>query len=470
MPPMKSAWFPTQPKNRQLLQYLLPIFVVAYATLVVVIFQQPVQTADAIAQLLTVLSATIMMALYGLIYFFVLRIDHEEQAVRDSELRFRTIAEFTYDWEYWQGTQGEILYMNPACERISGYAQAEFIARPALLAEIVHPEDRPLYAEHHAEIQRESLTSLEFRIVTKDGQVRWLWHGCRTILGPGMEPLGRRVSNRDITDRKQAEIELRQYQQQLEHMVAERTAALSVAKEAAEAASRAKSAFLMTMSHELRTPMNGIMGYTTMAMRKSGETQVIDILRKAQNSSQDLLDLINDVLDYSQLESERFTLNDVAFTLDGLLQSMAAIKAPVAEKKGLRWRVDIAPTLAGRELHGDAERLEHVLGHLVNNAIQFTTRGEVALRLRLAEETTTDVLLRCEVSDTGQGIPDDYRQRLFSPFAQADDSLTRKHCGAGLGLALNRRLIRAMGGDIGVDSREGAGSTFWFTVRMKKAA
>lgn len=153
-----------------------------------------------------------------------------EMSVRESEVRFRTIAEFTYDWEYWQGLQGEILYINPACERISGYTPIEFITRPSLLSDIVHPEDQHLFADHHEEILRESVSSLEFRIITKAGEVRWLWHGCRAVHGPNHEPLGRRASNRDITDRKLAEIELQRYRQQLEHMVEERTAALSIAK------------------------------------------------------------------------------------------------------------------------------------------------------------------------------------------------------------------------------------------------
>jgi diguanylate cyclase (GGDEF)-like protein/PAS domain S-box-containing protein len=128
-----------------------------------------------------------------------------EQAIRESEERFRTIADYTYDWEYWQGTQGEILYINPACQRVSGYSQAEFISRPELLDEIVHPEDRQLFLDHHAAKQHETISRLDFRIVTKDGEVRWIGHGCRAVSGADGRALGRRASNRDITDRKNAE-------------------------------------------------------------------------------------------------------------------------------------------------------------------------------------------------------------------------------------------------------------------------
>ncbi|MBV5346096.1 MAG: PAS domain-containing protein, partial [Rhodoferax sp.] len=175
-----------------------------------------------------------------------------EQSVRESELRFRLIADFTYDWEYWQGLQGEILYINPACQRISGYSQVEFIAKPMLLNEIVHPDDRQLFLDHHVNADKQELFHLDFRIVKKDGEVRWIGHSCRTVFGAKGQALGRRASNRDITDEKLAETQLEQHRRHLESMVEERTAALSIAKEAAEAASRAKSQFLATMSHELR--------------------------------------------------------------------------------------------------------------------------------------------------------------------------------------------------------------------------
>ena len=192
-----------------------------------------------------------------------------EQSLRESEVRFRTIADFTYDWEYWQGEQQELLYINPACQRITGYSQAEFIRNPALLEEIVHPDDRHLFRNHRLETQTEKVCSLEFRILTKDGQVCWIVHGCQAVFSPEGKRMGRRASNRDITDRKLAELELARHRSHLEDMVQERTAALSIAKEGAEAASRAKSTFLATMSHELRTPMNGIIGLTGLALRKA---------------------------------------------------------------------------------------------------------------------------------------------------------------------------------------------------------
>jgi PAS domain S-box-containing protein len=392
-----------------------------------------------------------------------------EQAIRESEERFRMIVDYTYDWEYWQGPQGEILHINPACQRISGYSQAEFISRPALLEDIVHAEDRQRFLDHHREIQHTTLSSLEFRIVTKDGHVRWIGHGCRAVFGPDGQALGRRASNRDITDRKMVEVELEQHRRHLQAMVDERTAALSIAKEAAEAANRAKTAFLARMSHELRTPMNGIMGLTGIALRRAADPRLIDTLTKVMQSSERLLALINDILDFSLMESERLALDSVDFTLEAVLATLLGAKAPLARDKGLQLITDIPSELAHRSLVGDPRRLGQLLGHLVGNAIKFTAQGSVAVRALLAEERAADVTVRFEVVDTGIGLPADDRARLFNSFEQADGSLTRQYGGVGLGLALSSRLAKAMGGHIGVDGTEGKGSTFWFTVRLRKA-
>jgi PAS domain S-box-containing protein len=393
-----------------------------------------------------------------------------EQSIRESEIRFRTVAEFTYDWEYWQGLQGEILFINPACQRISGYTQAEFISSPSLLAEIVHPEDQHLFSSHRQQIELESVSSLEFRIITKEGQERWLWHGCRAVFGPEGQPLGRRASNRDITDRKQVEVELDQYRRHLETLIEERTAALSIAKEAAEAANKAKTAFLATMSHELRTPMNGIMGFTSVALRRATDPKLIDTLSKISQSSDKLLNIINDILDYSKLESERFSLELSDFRIHAVIDPLVNRKRQEAHDKGLQLLTDIAPQLVEMTLQGDANRLGHILGHLTGNAIQFTHAGQVTVRAQLAEVNTSGVLVRFEVADTGIGITMEDQKQLFSAFEQADSSMARQHGGIGLGLALSKRLVQAMGGEIGVTSQEGVGSTFWFTVRLARQA
>jgi PAS domain S-box-containing protein len=391
-----------------------------------------------------------------------------EQSVRESEMRFRTIADYTYDWEYWQGKQGEILYINPACERVSGYSSLEFITRPTLIDEIVHPDDRQRFLDHHHEVAHKELASLEFRIITKDGRIRWMEHGCRAVSGADGQPMGRRVSNQDITDRKLAEAELDQYRLHLEAMVEERTAALSTAKEAAEAANRAKTTFLATMSHELRTPMNGIMGMTSLALRKATDAKQIDHLTKVTQSSEKLLAIINDILEYSKTESERFALENTDFNLTTVLEKLVELKGQQAQDKGLDLCIEIAPELADLHLNGDTEHLGQILSHLTGNAIKFTPSGSVTVRVRVAEEHAADVLLRFEVEDTGIGISPEDQKRLFTAFEQADGTMARKHGGIGLGLALSQRLVRAMGGSIGVVSTQDQGSAFWFTARFVK--
>ena len=223
------------------------------------------------------------------------------------------------------------------------------------------------------------------------------------------------------------------------------------------------------MSHELRTPMNGIMGMTSLAMHRATDPVQADQLVKASRSSQDLLAIINAILDYLKMESERFALDEVEFNLAAVMENLLSLKAPPATEKGLRLETSLAPELSRLMLRGDAQRLGQVLGHLTGNAIQFTEKGVVTVRARVSEETPSDVLLRFEVQDTGIGISAEDQRLLFTAFQQVDGSTTRKHGGIGLGLALSKRVVQAMGGSIGVESAEGSGTTFWFTARFAKA-
>ncbi|WP_374246464.1 response regulator [Zoogloea sp.] len=253
----------------------------------------------------------------------------------------------------------------------------------------------------------------------------------------------------------------------VEDITAERAAveALQRARALAEEAVRVKSDFLANMSHEIRTPMNAIVGmaYLTLQTRLTGRQR--DYLTKIQTASQHLLGIINDILDISKIEAGKLSIEHVGFSLDRVLDNVTGLIAGKTADKGLELVVDVADAVPDA-LVGDPLRLGQILINFANNAVKFTERGEVTIRVRLAEASADGVCLRFAVSDTGIGITDEQRSRLFRSFEQADSSTTRKYGGTGLGLAISKRLAELMGGEVGVDSIPGVGSTFWFTARL----
>jgi PAS domain S-box-containing protein len=273
----------------------------------------------------------------------------------------------------------------------------------------------------------------------------------------------------DITDRTHAEAELAKYRDRLESLVEERTAALSIAKETAEVASRSKSTFLANMSHELRTPMNAIMGMTALALHQATNPRQADQLNKVTQASRHLLSVINEILDISKIEANRLKLDSTRFEMGDVLENITNMIEGQASDKGIAIVVEIDPALAGQALMGDPRRIEQVLLNLSGNAVKFTDKGTVTLRIEVEQESASRLALMFRVTDTGIGISPQDHKRLFTAFEQADSSMTRQHGGTGLGLAISKRLVEMMGGNIDVASEAGQGSTFWFRLDLAKA-
>jgi PAS domain S-box-containing protein len=336
--------------------------------------------------------------------------------------------------------------------------------------DFIHPDDRSrAWDSINAVLEgRSDIHRIEYRMLHKDGGVRWILDQANVMQRDedGM-PLRMCGTHTDITERKLAEEELQNHRQNLERLVEKRTRELIEAKKAAETANIAKSAFLANMSHEIRTPLNAITGMTHILRRSGITAQQADKLDKIGTAGNHLLEIINAVLDLSKIEAGKFSLAEDLFNPGEIFENIVGMVAVRIKEKGLTLvtQSDQLPD----NLIGDRTRIQQAVLNYLTNAVKFTEHGRITLRAHVEEDSPGSVLLRFEVRDTGPGITAEAFPRLFSAFEQADNTITRKYGGTGLGLAITRKIALLMGGDAGVESEVGKGSTFWLTVRLKKS-
>ncbi len=374
-----------------------------------------------------------------------------ETAVLQERHLLTTLMDTVPDSIYFKDTEGRFLRVNRAMARRSGLADP---------AEVLGKTDFDLFTEEHASeawADERAVIETEQPVVGKEEKETW-GHGEVSWVSTTKLPLrdqeghvvGTFGISRDITVRKRAE------------------AALKEAKEVAEAATRAKSEFLANMSHEIRTPLNGIMGMAELALDTELTPEQREYLGMVKVSADHLLTVINDILDFSKIEAGRLELEQVDFDLRETLDDTVATLALRAHKKGLELADHVAPDVPDA-VSGDPHRLCQIIVNLLGNAIKFTERGEVVLRVEVHSRTAQEVCLHFAVSDTGIGISPEQQQKLFKAFSQADTSTTRRYGGTGLGLAISARLIQMMGGEIRLESEVGRGSAFHFTLRFAPA-
>ena len=387
-----------------------------------------------------------------------------EEALREREELYRSIVTQAPDGICLIDPETlEFLEINESATRSLGYTREEFAGKNLL--DIQVDLDEAALRGYLKEIIIHGRQVFENRHRRKDGSIQIARIGV-AVVDVGGKPM---ISSiwQDITVQKQNQQELENHRNHLEMLVSERTAELAAAKEAAEQASQAKTTFLANMSHEIRTPMNAIIGLTHLAERSTRDQNQLHRLSKVSDAARHLLTIINQILDISKIEAGKLELEPLHFSLNQIVDHSTQMIIDRLQSRGLEFNKTIDPALP-EVLFGDPLRIRQILLNYLTNAIKFTERGSISLSISLVAQTGNDLLVRFAVSDTGIGIPDAHQARIFDAFEQADSSTTRRFGGTGLGLAIARRLAELMGGETGLNSRAGRGSTFWFTVRLQR--
>ncbi len=390
-----------------------------------------------------------------------------QQREQESQRRLDFALQFSHVGGWDLDLVDHTAYRTLGHDQIFGYKSLLPHWTYEVFLEHVVPEDRQEVDRLFTEaIASHADWNFECRIRRVDGALRWI--RAEGGFQSDKNSPARRMAGcvQDITESKRSESELEQYRHHLEQLVAARTSELAQSRDAAEAGNRAKTIFLANMSHELRTPMNGIMGMFDLALRRATDQKQIDWLNKGKISADRLLKVVSDILDFSKIEAERLPLEEKNFSLTQMIDDTIAMQDIIAEAKGLNLIREIPATFPD-QLSGDAFRVRQILLNFLGNACKFSEQGTITVRVRAVEQDSDSVLVRIEVEDEGIGISPDQQAMLFEAFTQVDGSMTRKYGGSGLGLIISKRLANLMGGDVGMVSEEGKGSTFWVAVRLR---
>ncbi len=371
----------------------------------------------------------------------------------------RSLIEASLDPLVTISPEGKITDVNKATEEVTGVMRDNLIGSDFA----VYFTDPEKAREGYQKVfSQGSVTDYPLAIRHVSGKVTDVLYNASIYRDTLGNVLGVFAAARDITERKKADEKLADYSRRLEQRAIE----LEESKKAADAANIAKSAFLANMSHEIRTPLNAIIGMAHILRRSSLTIQQADKLDKIETAGNHLLEIINAILDLSKIEAGRFQLEEGIVCIENVIEAATSMVGNAVKNKGLQLLIDTQPMPDG--LLGDRTCLQQALLNYLSNAVKFTERGSIKISTQVEEETPEDVLIRFAVTDTGIGIAPETLPKLFLAFEQADNSMTRRYGGTGLGLAITRKSAELMGGEAGATSEPGTGSTFWFTVRLRK--
>ena len=400
------------------------------------------------------------------LYLIGMSVDITERKQAEEVLKLHKLVIDTAINGFWMvDMKGNLREVNQAYAQMSGYSMAELLAMHISQLEAKEKSVQEVDA-HIEKIIAQGYDRFETRHRRKDGQEIDIEVSVRFM--PESQSFCSFL--RDITERKRVERELRELNERLEERVGQRTQELTRAKQLAESANRVKSEFLANMSHEIRTPMNSILGMTHLALRAETNPNNRGYFKKIQSSGEHLLGIIDDLLNFAKIGAGKVKVETVDFDLSNVMERLDNMIAGKVMEKGLELAFDIDSSIPNN-LRGDPLRLVQVLINYADNAIKFTEKGKIIIRARKISEHEESCLVRFEVQDTGIGMNDAEKARLFQPFQQADTSITRQYGGTGLGLAISKQLVGMMEeGRVGVDSTLGQGSAFWFSVRLGKSS